>query len=130
MSKTADDVASYVYVWMWVPQVKHAPWFPLRVEITNNKFERYQIFDWWRELDLAIAKTSLICVGHISDGDACLCAAMFYLMCELGNDKRPGKWLSHRVHLDHNLLKFLGIAITVEGQRKLGYQDWLHLLWR
>ena len=44
---SADDIASYIYIWLWVPQVSHAPWFPLRVEVTNNKFDRYQIFKGW-----------------------------------------------------------------------------------
>jgi len=35
----AEVVATTMYVWAWVPQVQHAPWFPIRCEITNNKFD-------------------------------------------------------------------------------------------
>ena len=108
----------------------HAPRFPLRCEISNNKFDRYQIFDWWREFDKAIDSSKLLCIGHVSDGDSRLRAADFFFMRELQNDKKPGNWLTKRYGLDHEVLDFLKVAVTTEGHKKLGYQDWLHLLWR
>ena len=128
---SADDIATYVYIWLWIPQVEHAPWFPLRCEITNNKFDRFQIFDWWRELDVEFEKNDLLTIGHVSDGDARLRAADFFLMRELGNGKGAGEWLERRHSgLDHALLNFLKVGITSEGHWKLGFQDYMHLLWR
>ena len=33
------ELAGYVYVWTWVPILEHAPWFPLAIIATNNKFD-------------------------------------------------------------------------------------------
>ena len=126
----ADDVASYLYAWVWVPQVYHAPWFPLRIDITNNKFDRMQVFRWWRELDVACHTCGLLPIGHVGDGDARMRASSFYLMRELGNDTAIGPWLKERTGIKHKLLDFLKIAITVEGHKKLAFQDTMHLLWR
>lgn len=128
---TADDVASYLYVWSWVPCLKHGPIFPLRVEITNNKFDRYDVFDWWRQLDVACAEHDLNLLGHVHDGDARCRAAGFYLARELGNDTTRWKdWLQCRRGLDHELLDFLQIAVTKEGHHKQDFTDWLHLGFR
>ena len=130
-SCSADDIATYVYIWLWIPQVEHAPWFPLRCEITNNKFDRFQIFNWWRELDVEFEANDLLTIGNVSDGDARLRAADFFLMRELGNGKGAGDWLERRHSgIDHVLLNFLKIGITKEGHWKLGFQDYMHLLWR
>ena len=90
------------------------------------------MFRWWREKDIAIAKDKgLLLVGHCSDGDRRLVACDFFLNRELGNDSAEFReWLHSRVGVDHVLLDFLKVAVTKEGHRKLGFQDWLHLLWR
>ena len=69
VSSAVVGASSNIYIWLWVPQVIHAPWFPLRVEVTNNKFDRCQIFKWWQELDAAFEKHDLLTIGHVSDGD-------------------------------------------------------------
>jgi hypothetical protein len=129
-ASTADDVGCHLYAWVWVPQVRHAPWFPIRIEITNNKFMRGQVFQWWRELDVACCGAGLNLIGHVGDGDARMRAASFYLMRELHNNTTYGTWLQERIVLDHPLMNFLGIAVTKEGLRKLAFQDPMHLLWR
>jgi hypothetical protein len=107
---TADDVGCHLYAWVWVPQVRHAPWFPMRIDVTNNKFTKDQVFAWWRELDSACSKVGLHSIGHVGDGDARMRAASFYLMRELPNGTADFKnWMTGRVGVDHRLMRFLKV---------------------
>jgi hypothetical protein len=128
---TADDIAAYMYAWVWVPVVKHAPWFPLRIEITNNKFDKDQIFKWWREIDAGLALANMLTIGKVGDGDARYRCCSFRLMRELGNNTTiAGHWLLKRIGSTHRLVDFLKVAITVENHNQLAFTDPMHLLWR
>ena len=126
---TAEDVGCHLYTWVWVPQVRHAPWFPMRIDITSNKFEKQDIFNWWREMDHACFQNGLKLIGHVGDGDARMRASSFWLMRERQNDPEE-PWMQHRTGINHKLLDFLQILVTSEGHRKLAFQDPMHLLWR
>ena len=64
------ELASYVYVYTWVPILKNAPWFPFAIIATNNKFLASWVFDKWRIIHKACAELGLRLAGHVSDGDA------------------------------------------------------------
>jgi hypothetical protein len=122
---THDMIATYMYAWVVVPAVDGAPWLPVRLEISNNRFDRFQVWKWWREMDAAFAERDLLLCFRGSDGDGRLRAAMYYLMRE-----HQGDWLHHRYGIDHNLFNFLQIAVTVEGLHLIAIQDYMHLIWR
>ena len=43
----AAGLATYVYVWTWIPQLPHAPYFPVIWIASNNRFDVGFVCDWW-----------------------------------------------------------------------------------
>ena len=112
-----DDLASYVYVWTWVPQLPHAPYFPVMRIASNNRFDHNFVWEWWMWLFSEGKRLGLKCIGSVADGDARLrrCEAELNKHNKLGCETRT---------LDHPLI-YLHISI-LDGQPMLGYQDWMH----
>ena len=64
------ELASYVYVYTWVPILPNVPWFPFAIIATNNKFQASWVFAQWRIIHEACAELGLRLAGHVSDGDS------------------------------------------------------------
>ena len=123
-NKAGTTMASYAYLYLWIPIVNNAPWFRLCVIATDNKFNAGWVWDMWRKFHGAAKKEGLHLCGHCSDGDARLRKTDFRMNVEDNSSIFPESWrLAHRMLL-------LRIPKTVEGLYVLGFQDWMHLLWR
>ena len=42
-----DNLARYVYVWTLVPQLPEAPYLPIFMVATNNRFDARWVWQWW-----------------------------------------------------------------------------------
>ena len=123
-NKAGTTIASYFYLYLWIPIVNNAPWFPLCVIATDNKFNAGLLWNMWQKFHGAAKKEGLHLCGHCSDGDARLRKTDFRMNVEDNSSVLPESW-----RLAHHML-LLHILKTVEGLCILGFQDWMHLLWR
>ena len=124
------ELAAYVYVYTWVPILPHAPWFPFAIIATNNKFDASWVFTKWRLIQESCSGLNLALAGHVSDGDARLRKCDFRINFGTNSLEDPLHWCK-KVHASslHSLL-YLTIPETIEGLWLLGFQDYMHLLWR
>jgi hypothetical protein len=112
-----EGLATYVYVWTWVPQIPHAPYFPVYWRASNNRFNAQWVWDWWMWLFKTGKEKGLSTIGDVADGDARLRKCEYEL--NVHNKLRmPTK------SLDHPLI-FMHISI-IDGMPMLGFQDWMH----
>ena len=61
----AARLATYVYVWTWVPQLPHAPYFPVIWIASNNCFDAGFVWDWWMWLHTEGKKLGLRGIGYV-----------------------------------------------------------------
>ena len=136
MVKSADDlrelfksqaIAGYVYVYVWIPLVKGAPWFPFAMVATDNKFDNKWVFDRWRIIHKGCEMYSLPLAGHISDGDARLRKNDYRV--NNATNATVQSWYGSHYFLKHSLL-MLSVPTTIEGLSIFGHQDYMHLAWR
>ena len=127
---THSELASYVYVYTWVPILPNTPWFPFAIIATNNKFNASWVFEKWRLIHTACAELGLCLAGHVSDGDARLRKCDFRMNFGTNSLEDPLHWCK-AVHASmlHSLL-YLTIAETVEGLWLFAFQDYMHEVWR
>ena len=111
-------LATYVYVWTWVPQVPGAPYFPVFWIASNNRFDAQQVWVWQMWLFREGAKAGLSCIGDVSDGDARLRRVQYEL-------NRHNKLGTQTFSIEHPLM-FLHYSM-VYGSPMVGIQDWMHL---
>jgi len=113
-------IANYVYVWTLVPCLEHAPYFPVYMVATNNRFDSQFVWDWW----VFIVQEALACginlVGFLSDGDSRLRRTDYQLMYHMRDP--------NRITIDHPLM-YLSIG-HICGVPLFGMQDYFHVLMR
>ena len=63
-------LAAYVYVYVWVPILAGAPWFPFAMVATDNKFDAEWVFQQWRTIMRGCKLHCLNLAGFVSDGDS------------------------------------------------------------
>jgi hypothetical protein len=112
-----DGLATYVYVWTWVPQIPHAPFFPVFWVASNNRFNAEWVWDWWLWLFRVGREKGLKAIGDVADGDARLRKCEYELNVH-------NKLNVPTQTLDHPLV-FMHISI-IDGMPTLGFQDWMH----
>lgn len=124
-----EALASYVYVYTWIPILKNAPWFPFAMVATNNKFDNGWVMKRWRLMHVSCAKYMLKLAGHVSDGDSRLRKCDFRINFLTNSQSDPLNWYKDHYFLKHSLL-MLSVPETIEGLSIFGHQDYMHLAWR
>jgi len=122
-----ETLAAYVYVYVWIPILPNAPWFPFAIVATDNKFDAAWVFERWRIIHRGCQRYKLPLAGHISDGDARLRKNDFRI--NNATNASGQSWYESHYFLEHSLL-MLSISKTVEGHAIFGHQDYMHLAWR
>jgi hypothetical protein len=110
----AQGLATYVYVWTWVPQVPHAPYFPVLWLPSNNRFDPEQVWTWWMWIFEESAKVGLKVIGDVSDGDARLRRTQYEL-------NKHNRLQAATMTIDHPLI-FMHIS-SVHGHQMMSYQE-------
>jgi len=96
------EIATFVYVYTWVPAVKHAAHVPFVVVPNNNTFKAEWVWEQWSSLHEHCAQAGLLLAGHVSDGDGRLRECMFRLTLRILADE---SWCSSSIVLHHWLFE-------------------------
>ena len=120
-------LAAYVYVYVWIPILPNAPWFPFAMVATDNKFDHAWCLDKWKIIWKGCAENGLLLAGHISDGDARLRKLDFGL--NNATNSCQYDWYRSHYFLKHSLL-MLSVPTTTDGLSLFAHQDYMHLAWR
>ena len=75
-----DSLARYVYVWTLVPQIPNAPYIPLFMVASNNKFDSRWVWQWWEFIMAEAQENGVNVIGFNSDGDSRLRKCDFQLL--------------------------------------------------
>ena len=113
-----SGLATYVYVWTWIPLIPHAPYFPVFWIASNNRFNAAQVWSWWMWLFQEGQKAGIKCTGDVSDGDARLRRTQY-------EANKHNKLQTATRTINHPLI-FMHISYIFE-QPMLMHQDWMHL---
>ena len=113
----AAGLATYTYVWTWVPQLPHAPYFPIIWIASNNRFDAGWVWDWWMWLHTEGCALGLKSIGYVSDGDGRLRKTDY----EMNLHNAAGV---ETKSVDHPLI-WLHMSV-LDGMPLMGYQDWMH----
>ena len=113
----AAGLATYVYVWTWIPQLPHAPYFPVIWIASNNRFDAGFVWDWWLWLHKEGRVLGLKSIGYVSDGDSRLRKADYEMNLHNSDGVQTRS-------IDHPLI-WLHMSI-LDGVPLMGYQDWMH----
>ena len=108
----SQAIAGYVYVYVWIPILKGAPWFSFAMVATDNKFDNQWVFDRWRIIHKGCEMYSLPLAGHISDGDARLRKNDYRINNATNSSEQS--WYQSHYFLKHCLL-MLSVPTTIEG---------------
>ena len=101
----AGVIATYVYVYTWVPAVKHAAHVPFAIVATDNTFKSPWVWKQWRSLHEHCARAGLLLAGHVSDGDGRLRECMFMLIIRCLAEKAAAAWCARAIVLHHWLFE-------------------------
>ena len=123
----SETLAAYVYVYIWVPILPAAPWFPFAIVATDNRFDAQWVFDRWRIIHRGCLRYELPLAGHMSDGDSRLRKDDYRI--NNATNACEQSWYKSHYFLEHPLL-MLSVPTTVEGHAIFGHQDYMHLSWR
>ena len=124
-----EALASYVYVYTWIPILKNAPWFPFALVASDNKFKNGWVMEQWRLMHKSAQNHGLRLAGHVSDGDARLRKCDFRMNFATNASADPMKWYRKHYFLKHSLL-MLSVPESIEGTSLFAHQDYMHLAWR
>ena len=122
-----ETLAAYVYIYVWIPILPSAPWFPFAIVATDNKFDHEWVFQRWRIIHRSCERYSLPIAGHVSDGDARLRKKDYHI--NFATNACNQSWYKSHYFLNHPLL-MLSVPETIEGHAIFGHQDYMHLAWR
>ena len=82
-----DSLARYVYVWTLVPQLPSAPYLPIFMVATNNRFDSRWVWEWWEFIVAEANDNDVNLIGFNSDGDSRLRKGDFQLLLHLMCDR-------------------------------------------
>lgn len=69
-SRKDDSLARYVYVRTLVPQLHEAPYLPIFMVATNNKFDARWVWQWWEFIMAEAQENGVNIIGFNFDGDS------------------------------------------------------------
>jgi len=124
-AKKEESLARYVYVWTLVPQLPNAPYLPLFMVPTNNRFNSRWVWEWWEFIMAEAVENAIELMGFNSDGDSRLRKAdmqlLLHSMCErlhiLAADGQPRPFM------------YLSVG-QLGGKHCLAGQDYFHVMMR
>ena len=123
----SETLAAHVYVYVWIPILPNAPWFPFAIVATDNRFDAGWVFARWRIIHRGCKRYELPLAGHISDGDSRLRKKDYSI--NNATNACGQSWYRSHYFLQHSLL-MLSVPTTIEGLAIFGHQDYMHLAWR
>ena len=80
-TKRRNCIGAYVYTYTWAPLAEHAPFLPVAIICTDNKFDAAWVCKQWELIHdiCGPEQLNLPLVGHVHDGDGRLRKAGYAL---------------------------------------------------
>ena len=118
-------VARSVYVWTLVPQLPNAPYLPVFMVASNNRFNARWVWEWWEYIMQECIDLCINLIGFNSDGDSRLRKTDAQLLLHS---------LCARMHIltsDGVPHPFMYLSVgSIKGKYCLAGQDYFHVMMR
>ena len=124
-ARKEDSLARYVYVWTLVPQLPSAPYLPLFMVATNNKFDSRWVWQWWEFIMAEALDNGVNIIGFNSDGDSRLRKCDFQLLLH----SQCGRL--HILDANGKPHPFMYLSVgSIQGKYVVAGQDYFHVMMR
>ena len=120
-----NAVARYVYVWTLVPMLPNAPYWPVFMVASNNKFTSRWVYEWWEYIAQVSVECGIELYGFNHDGDS---------RCRKGDFQILLHSPCNRMHIlkaDGEPHEFMYLSIgELDGLQLISGQDFFHVQMR